>query len=69
MGQEIAKRLNAFNVRIVAVDRKNVYDNYVKESYLMSNIKKAIKKIYRKYRIERLKMLIIKSKIEIKSFV
>ena len=43
VGQEIAKRLNAFNVRIVAVDRKNVYDNYVKESYLMSNIKKAIK--------------------------
>ena len=30
---------------------------------------KSLKKIYRKYRIERLKMLIIKSKIEIKSFV
>ncbi len=30
---------------------------------------KSLKKTYRKYRIERLKMLIIKSKIEIKSFV
>ncbi len=30
---------------------------------------KSLKKIYRKYRIERLKKLIIKSKIEIKSFV
>lgn len=30
---------------------------------------KSLKKLYRKYRIERLKMLIIRSKIEIKSFV
>lgn len=36
---------------------------------VLPDCNKSLKKIYRKYRIERLKMLIIKSKIEIKSFV
>lgn len=42
VGQEIAKRLKVFNVKIMAVDKKEINDNLVDKSYLIENIREAL---------------------------
>lgn len=43
VGQEIAKRLKAFNMTIIAIDKKQIDDNVVDRSYLISDIKGILK--------------------------
>ena len=38
VGREVAKRLHAFNTRIIAIDKKNIGDNIVTEYYDMDNL-------------------------------
>lgn len=42
IGQEIAKRLYAFNVNIIAVDIRKIEDEKITESYFINEIEKAI---------------------------
>ena len=43
VGQEIAKRLNAFEVRVITVDKNIIKDDIVSKSYTIKDLHKAIK--------------------------